>query len=522
MANGGNAEETPHPFSGHAAGLTKDHVEFGINRFIAPPPPDEPPAAPEAAPESVPDRYYVQLSQTEFRPGPGAARAQGGARVWFFDGFSADWFDSQHEILPDANWENAGWEDYFLQARVFVIEVEIPVERLESGALPSEASFHIHKADQQGEEPQEWFELRLQNIGQAATGPRQIRVQVYPNLYEEGINAVLTSLGPVPEPEGILLDRAANIDHLALKDPEPEVANALSALPADWVVVYDVGQGNAIGICDPDGKVACYCDLGGGVMGNRKTFPTALNQFCFHRQPPVVLTHWDFDHWSSANLAGGQASWHSTWIAPRQRPLGASHHTLMRQIRRYGKLLLLPASFRAGWRGRFHLERCTGRGRNHSGLALTLARQPNGAGERILFPGDSCYDHITTFQGSSYLSVVVPHHGGDMKSATTPLKPSQPAARSVYSYGPMNTFKHPRNVTRRNHHRAGWRDPHATRLRITPPYEARNTAERLLTRLGHVLLSWNPVTRIPPLCCSTAGCGCDSSGQRCDLEGQQL
>ncbi len=493
-----------------------------MNYFIQPPPPSEPMVKPHAGPEGVPNRFFVQLSQSEIRPGPPGAEEVERSVVWLFDGFSAEWFESQRDILPVGGWDVAAWDEYFLAARVFVLEVEIPFKRLETGELQGEAFSMIHRADQQGEEPVEWFELVVQDIGAGPNQPEQIPAWVYPNLYLEGIRAALSSLKLVHGDQSTRLERAVNIDHLATFNVEQEVESALKSLPSDWVVIYDVGQGNAIGICDTDGKVACYCDLGGGVMGNRKTFPAALSAFCFERQPAVILTHWDFDHWSSANLTGGQASWSSTWIAPRQRPLGVSHHTLMRQIRRHGKLLLIPASFTSGWRGRFHLERCTGRGRNHSGLAVTLSERSNGSGQTMLFPGDACYDHIPSFKGSAYLSVVAPHHGGDMKSSTTPPAPPSSSSRLVYSFGIGNTFSHPRNITRSNHHHAGWRDPKAKGVRVRGAHEVRDTEDRTSVGLGHVLLDWSMAATLPSTCCRNLKCACRVAGNSCDLQAQQL
>jgi hypothetical protein len=259
-------------------------------------------------------------------------------------------------------------------------------------------------------------------------------------------------------------------------------------------------------------------------MGNRKTFPSALGQFCFELQPPIILTHWDFDHWSSANLSGGKASWHSTWIAPRQHPVGPTHHTLMRQIRKFGTLLLVPKARKvsiSAWRGRFLLERCTGSGRNHSGFAVTLSQKSLGKGRKILFPGDASYNYIQSFSGSSYVSVIAPHHGADMKNRMTPPAPPDTASRLVYSYGNNNTFKHPRKVTRKIHHIAGWLDLKATKG-IKGPHKARNTADRNASGLGHVVLNWSKRSTLSSLCCQSSVCRCSVAGRTCDLQPQQL
>ena len=46
------------------------------------------------------------------------------------------------------------------------------------------------------------------------------------------------------------------------------------ALRADAAAVYDVGQGNANALLESSGMPVLYYDLGGGVLGNRHTFPS--------------------------------------------------------------------------------------------------------------------------------------------------------------------------------------------------------------------------------------------------------
>jgi len=249
-------------------------------------------------------------------------------------------------------------------------------------------------------------------------------------------------------------------------------------------------------------SVEAYFDLGGGVLANAGTFPSSLQQFCFTKQPPVILSHWDFDHWSSANR--DTSSLNSTWIAPRQS-VGPSHAALMASIMKTGRLLLLPAGFPAAWRGQLFLERCTGSGRNHSGIALTLSEMPAGGGEKMLFPGDARYSCLPSYSSQqSYLSAVVPHHGADMRNRTVPYCPKQSQSRLVYSFGAGNTFSHPRMITRQDHDAAGWRDPLVTPG--APSYEVRETAYRIPSPRGHVLLGWNTHLTPPPLPCGAAFC----------------
>ena len=315
-------------------------------------------------------------------------------------------------------------------------------------------------------------------LGRRALNEGEVSITIYSNLYAAGIPASLVEAGPVDPETSARLTKAVSTAHIP-DATEQEVDNALAGVAGasiEWVVAYDVGQGNSIGLCEPGGSVRAYFDLGGGVNGNAFTFPTALTHFCFTLQPPVILSHWDFDHWSSANR--DKRSHGMTWIAPRQS-IGPTHLALMTSIMSAGTLLLLPTGFAAKWRGQLYLELCTGKGRNHSGLAMTLSKRSAGGGEQMLFPGDARYTYIPSFPNpptSQYLSVVVPHHGGDMRSHTVPSCPSRPSSRLVYSYGPNNTFKHPRKVTQTDHDTAGWLDPLITTGAAA--YEVRNTETR--------------------------------------------
>jgi len=333
-------------------------------------------------------------------------------------------------------------------------------------------------------------------------------VFIYSNLYQPGLPASLKEIQEVDAKTSTQLRKAVSTAHIPdAKDKDVDAALAKVGT-IEYAVVYDVGQGNAIGFCNSNDSVEAYFDLGGGVTRNAFTFPTALKNFCFTNQPPIILSHWDFDHWSSANRETNSLK--STWIAPRQS-VGPTHVALMARIRSSGALLLLPRTFSPGWRKQFYLELCTGTGRNHSGLALTLSERPKGAGKEMFFPGDARYTRIPSFTSSKkYLSVVAPHHGADMRNHTTPSCPSLSQSRLVYSFGAGNSFSHPRLVTRTDHDSNGWRDPNVTFG--ASAYEVRETSNRVAAPFGHVLLGWKTYGAAPTLACG---------GSSCQLQAQQ-
>jgi hypothetical protein len=444
-------------------------------------------------------RYYLRLSQVESVPAP----EPGGSRsIWLMEGFDAQWFEQNSEVL-----KGDGWLDYYELAELFVLEIHVP-----RGPGWSFLPFGIlHAAEAEDSEPDEWFLLEAERLNGGAPREDQIRLLIYSNLYQQGIPATMNAFQLVEERKARLLRAAVSTAHI----PRASAADVDAALAAvgnvDWAVVYDVGQGNAVGLCDWTGAVVAYFDFGGGVLANRLSFPSALKGFCFSQRAPIVLSHWDFDHWSSANRDTNSLK--STWIAPDQS-VGTTHVALMASIVKAGKLLLVPSGFPPIWRQQIYLELCTGKskGRNHSGLALTLSEKPCGAGGRMLFPGDARYNVVPSFTAAGgYCSVVAPHHGADMRSSMTPTCPSQAHSRLVYSFGAGNTFGHPRTVTRQHHDTNGWRDPTITLG--SPTYEVRETANRAAGSLGHILLGWKTHVTRPPLPCS---------GAVCQLQAQQV
>src|SRR5262249_38991336 len=143
---------------------------------------------------------------------------------------------------------------------------------------------------------------------------------LYLSLFDEP-RAVQAQIELVSGDFGRVLASAFSLDHV--KDANPaEIWNLLSTA-VHAIVALDVGQGNATALSGDVGDIALYFDFGGGVISNTKTFPKNHAHFCLRPAMPIVLSHWDWDHWSSAERAGS-SSYDCKWIVPRQ-PLGANH-----------------------------------------------------------------------------------------------------------------------------------------------------------------------------------------------------
>lgn len=289
--------------------------------------------------KEFPRRIYARLDQSEV--------LSPSNNLLLFDGIDADDFDRLSGGTVQ-NWiANPG---LCAQAGIFAVAIE----SIDLG--PSAPPASDSEDDTLG-----WYHLELErDIG----GP----VLVYPNLFADGLPSYLRSFEQVPKGQADRLDAAFDLTRFEVH--VSDILEALRSVPApEHVAVYDVGQGAASALIAGMAP-RLYFDLGGGVQRHHNTFPKALKRFCYTHRPPVVLSHWDWDHWSSG--ARFEAT-NLTWIAPNQK-LGAAHAVFAANVASYGRLLIWPpdAGKMSFARGHARILQCTGNGRNHSGLALEV------------------------------------------------------------------------------------------------------------------------------------------------------
>ena len=441
--------------------------------------------------------FFVQFAQAEFDvPGEDGVIHQS----WQFDGMEVSWLDT-----PQGQ---SGWLsdleliEYYQRLPLVSIELEISDPDLEKNELLQNVSITLDE----GSDPGGWYRMKVSPAPEKDYNEGKIPGTLSHNLFQAGTNINLDDIAPVKPADRDKLNSLVVGDRVDELD-EAEIERILGPVSISWAVVYDVGQGNCIGLCEPNGSVSAYFDFGGGAVGHANTFPDkALKKFCLTKQPPIILSHWDKDHWSSAYRDGGTQALASEWILPRQ-DLTLAHVNLLAAIDNAGgKAWFLPNSFKSHCFGHLQLEVCTGNNRNNGGIAITVSErdddETDGRGEKILMPGDADYKYISSFKGSSqYLSIVVPHHGGVLKSKTLPTCPGRSASRLVYSYGKGNSYEHPRDETVQAHKESGWCGKSTL-----------ETASRTSAKLGHVLLVWQVQSDLPNLPCG---------GQSCQLKAQQ-
>lgn len=241
-----------------------------------------------------------------------------------------------------------------------------------------------------------------------------------------------------------------------------ELFDDVNVTRLNGVRVFDVGQGDCMGLRDQKDNVFCYIDYGGlndhpdksnpSVTASR--LPVQLNG----KYVSIVLTHWDKDHYWSANKKNGDAQ-NCEWLVPRQ--------TVSPQAVLFARSLGnakcwpesrgdQPASFGVGANHDIEIRKCRKHNmtalkedRNLSGLAISLLQWGDADVEMtMLLPGDCSFDKIPHLRTAPIRALVAYHHGSHIHwtSATTAaIQNAHLQHEMVYSFG-KNSFKHPDRI----------------------------------------------------------------------------
>jgi beta-lactamase superfamily II metal-dependent hydrolase len=423
-----------------------------------------------------------------------APEARPGQRVEF-DCVDADWFDR-------FGLELARGADLWTDVPIYALEVEL-TQGLGAftGLLPAlEASGT-------------WLELFL------SSRTDDLTAALYWNLFQDKPDLVnLASVSPVTQLQ-LLASLRRSFWFTGMRNATvDELDNALAAMSVDGVAVYDVGQGSCGAVVRRHGisyRVQAYLDFGCGVLGNAHTVSPLLRRVCLPLGAPVVLSHWDSDHWALAQRLTAQKDEAAgrTWIAPRQR-VGPRHKAFARRVGRLGSLLFWPKGLASRQFGSVTIERCTGNSRNDSGLAVTV--EPHTSAEKVLVPGDARYGVVPCASAKQFDAIVVTHHGGTGGSRSVPgCSSSAGKERAIYSFGKGNKYGHPFKASRRGHDAAGW----LHRGMSAPPDLVRQTSS-IRPALGHVVYPFGPAWSVPvPVACAAGrSCPFGSSGVPCSQD----
>jgi len=275
---------------------------------------------------------------------------------------------------------------------------------------------------------------------------------------------------------------------------------ALARAREPAVVVYDVGQANwnalvDVGDClvQPPAPVLFF-DCGVPFGRNYATLPSPIiDPFAnVGAEVPVVLSHWDMDHWAGA--AAGQPlygtrgiviNWSPTalartWIVPNQgrhatgQKIRPTAWRLAIALHRLGKLIVWPTLLnRIDFLNGSSVVKCVPAPRvvgknNNSGLAMIVKtasrRRPDAL---TILPGDADYASMAMHYpelyepGMRFTGLVASHHGANLVGA--PPQALTEWSKLAVSHG--SCYGHPTTASLAAHTAAGWTFQYETHLR---------------------------------------------------------
>jgi hypothetical protein len=263
-----------------------------------------------------------------------------------------------------------------------------------------------------------------------------------------------------PEDIGEVVAAFESVDPVQLFDP-----NAVTSITG--VRVFDVGQGDCIGLLDQDRKVFCYFDYGGLADHPERNSPGHMQVHASTqhdgRDLSIVLSHWDKDHYWSAEKKNPSAR-AGNWLVPRQNvsPSAARFAAELAKARCWPERLgEEPVAFTVGSQFEIEIRKCRGfdrdamnEDRNLSGLAITVVRKDQDGAKptaMILLPGDCPFDLIPRRPDSPLRGLVAYHHGSGVHwnfGTMMAIARKHVAFRMVYSFGAAygketNAYGHP-------------------------------------------------------------------------------
>lgn len=226
--------------------------------------------------------------------------------------------------------------------------------------------------------------------------------------------------------------------------------------------VFDVGQGDCIGLLDGQDNVVAYIDYGGCIQHPETHVPSWKTSKVLDVGPSgarltIVLTHWDKDHYWSSTKNSDAKDCH--WLVPRQHvsPTAARHAATLSNASCWPESLGQACHrFAAGGDHEVEIRKCRAfrpagktEDRNSSGLAVTLiALDAQGNDEaQMMLPGDCSFDRIPSLPAVPIVALVAYHHGSHnhWRSPQTEdaIDDRAAGAEMVYSYGDPNPYRHP-------------------------------------------------------------------------------
>lgn len=214
--------------------------------------------------------------------------------------------------------------------------------------------------------------------------------------------------------------------------------------------IVDVGQAHCAEIYDRStpGQVLGYFDVGKPLNFFTSTWPVPPPALNVPDKGFVILSHWDYDHYSMA-LAFAPSLLKLDWIAPIPSSPGPTAAALIATLG--PSISLVGAANLAPYPGlTLHKGLGPAKSSNNSGYVLR-ASLPE---EEVLLAGDVEYKHIAPGALVELSGLLAPHHGA--KQLVGPPAPLGGAGRAVFSFGHPNSYSHPDVALIAAHSALGW------------------------------------------------------------------
>jgi hypothetical protein len=215
--------------------------------------------------------------------------------------------------------------------------------------------------------------------------------------------------------------------------------------------IRDVGQASYSCLRSFGGSAALYYDVGWPLPFNRRTEPKRF--FPDLGRAPIVISHWDWDHFCFSLKKAGKHLLDCDWVAPVQK-LGPGAARIAHMLHTKRRLHSWKGSVVSFGAGKVGYCSATPSDANNSGLAVRIKLSSKSS---ILLVGDADYQFLPAALSGKSDALVVTHHGARFVSPLSAVpRPSSSDSKCVISFGRGNTYKHPHADSLRLHRSAGW------------------------------------------------------------------
>lgn len=367
--------------------------------------------------------------------------------TYSFECISKQWFDQHLDELPEEGWSS--FSDFIAYHRkTRVARINVTYESGEQRMLDEIKLGGI--ADR-------WVVISLQVTDDYPSSSTKAKALVHSSLQDTGMHYFLNQIA---EAEGAIIHlEASNNCAKIIREASPfELDETFSGIKLiERVTVYDVGQGNAIGIFGSDINInAIYFDFGAGVYANVSTYPGGRPAIPCGKDSVIVLSHWHEDHW--AGIRHQPSALMATWLLPHNPTRHVQSKLLAQVAHNEGRLFYCSGYDCLRSKSSFLLKRSNGSTLNDSGFAAIVRITNSEQNYCILLPGDCAYKKLdkTLLAGSAINAVVATHHGGDLRCDVIPNPANPTVAKVIFSAGPKNSYGHPLTATLKEYIRKRW------------------------------------------------------------------